>query len=229
MAERATIAVATNFKTTMDDLQAAFEATSTHNLQVVVGSTGKLYAQIHHGAPYDVFLAADKARPLKLATDGDGIAETRFTYANGRLALWGRNNEVDSKERLLSANFNRLAIANPDLAPYGLAAQQVLERLAISNNVSRKLVLGESVGQTFAFVGTGNAELGLVSLAQVRALSAARQGEFWLVPDDMHDPIAQQAILLGSGADNQAAISFLTFLRGPAAAQIIASHGYETE
>lgn len=213
----------------MDQLELAFEATSSHELSVVVGSTGKLYAQIRHGAPYDAFLAADRARPSQLLKDRIGVPGTRFTYATGRLVLWGRHEAIVSKDRLQSAAYHRLAIANPDLAPYGLAAQQVLAHLAILQQVSDKLVLGESVGQAFAFVGTGNAELGLVSLAQIRSLPPSRQGAYWLVPGDWHDPIAQDAILLERGADNQAVIEFLAFVRSPSARQIIYSHGYEAE
>lgn len=222
--DTATIAVATNFKTTLEKLETDFEARSGHTLNVVSGSTGKLYAQIVNGAPYDVFLAADQARPQRLVQDDQ--ADARFTYAIGGLALWSPGRDDISPDTLDDPGFTRMAIANPDLAPYGLAGVQLLERLDRKAAWQSKLVYGESVGQAFAFVSTGNAEIGLVSAAQVLALSDASEDSYWLIPHQLHDPIAQDAVLLGHGQDNAVATAFLTYLQTSDARDIIRRSGY---
>ena len=222
--DTATIAVATNFKTTLEKLETDFEARSGYTLNVVSGSTGKLYAQIVNRAPYDMFLAADQARPERLVQDG--LADARFTYAIGGLALWSPGRDDISPDTLDDPGFTRMAIANPDLAPYGLAGVQLLDRLDRKAAWQSKLVYGESVGQAFAFVSTGNAEIGLVSAAQVLALSDASKDSYWLIPHQLHDPIAQDAVLLGHGQDNAVAAAFLTYLRTSDARDIIRRSGY---
>ena len=222
--DTATIAVATNFKTTLEQLESDFEARSGHTLNLVSGSTGKLYAQIVNGAPYDVFLAADQTRPQRLVRNDQ--AEARFTYAIGGLALWGPGRNDISPDTLDDPGITRMAIANPDLAPYGLAGIQLLDRLDRKTAWQSKLVYGESVGQTFAFVSTGNAEIGLVSAAQVLALADATEGNYWLIPHQLHAPIAQDAVLLDHGQDNAVAAAFLTYLKTSDARDIIRSSGY---
>ena len=221
--QTATIAVAANFKTTLDELETAFEASTAYELDLVTGSTGKLYAQIIHGAPYDVFLAADQVRPEQLVTDGQAVAGSWFTYALGRLVLLGG----DSASVLSAKETVRVAIANPDLAPYGKAATQVLGHLDLEDEVAPKLVLGENVGQAFAFVTTGNAQLGFVSEAQVRTFDTGSTLSTWRPSSDLYDPIAQDAVLLQRAAENSAAMAFIDFLKSDVAHEIISRHGYD--
>lgn len=225
----ATIAVATNFKTTLEKLELDFEARSGYALDIVSGSTGKLYAQIVQGAPYDLFLAADQARPKRLVEDGRADRQSRFTYAIGGLALWSSTRGDINPDTLDDPTVARVALANPDLAPYGLAALQLLERLERSERWRPKFVFGESVGQAFAFVSTGNAEIGFVSAAQVLSLPEDSGGSYWLVPRQLHDPIAQDAVLLDHGKDNPVARAFLIYLKSPEARELIRLSGYRNK
>jgi molybdate transport system substrate-binding protein len=226
VAARATVAVAGNFVIPARALSKRFEALSGHEIRLINGSTGGLYAQIVQGAPVDVFMAADRARPRLLVERGLGLAETRFTYAVGRLVLWGRElrmRDGDGAAILRGGRFTHLAIASPKLAPYGAAAQTVLRRLGVLDALSKKLVYGQNIAQTFQFVATGNAAIGLVALSQMK------QGEtdqFWVVPAALYDPIRQDAVLLRRGRDNAAAVAFMHFLRGKAARPILESFGY---
>lgn len=190
---------------------------------MVVGSTGKLYAQIVYGAPYDIFLAADQARPERLMSEGQAVSQSQFTYALGTLVVLGANRAED----LVSAQANRIALANPDLAPYGKAAEQVLQKLEYRDQLAPRLVLGENVGQAFAFVTTGNAQIGFVSEAQLRAFSGKLDMPVWRLAADFHDPIAQDAVLLQRAAQNPAALAFMTFLQSTEAKDIILRHGYD--
>jgi molybdate transport system substrate-binding protein len=219
----ATVAVAANFKTTLDVLEADFEANTAHEIEVVVGSTGKLYAQIVYGAPFDVFLAADQARPERLEREQRAVADTRFTYALGRLAVIG----IDDPAQFGTSDVPRIAIANPDLAPYGKAAEQVIAALGLSETIDPKLVLGENVGQAFAFVQTGNAQAGFVSEAQIRTLKDLQSIRSWHPGQDLHSPIAQDAVLLDRAAASPAAIAFLEYLQSDAARDIISKQGYD--
>jgi len=221
--ETVTVAVAANFKTALDQLETDFEARSNYELEVVVGSTGKLYAQIVYGAPYDVFLAADQARPVRLIEEGEALESSRLTYALGRLVLLGQ----EDPGALESSDVMRIAIANPTLAPYGKAAEQVLARLNLTEVTEPKLVLGENVGQTFAFVSTGNAQVGFISEAQMSNLNETTSVPFWRPSSDLYDPIAQDAVLLTRAADKPAAIAFVSYLQTDAARDIIAQHGYD--
>lgn len=222
------VAVAANFAGTLDELGSAFHAVSGHTLRLSAGSTGKLYAQIRNGAPFDVLLAANAEHPRRLEQDGLAVAGSRFTYARGQLALWSRDpGRVDGAGQVLHAGaFRHLAIANPAIAPYGAAAQQALERLGLWERLAPRIVRGEDIGQTFQFVRSGNAEIGLVALAQIRQLEGGARGSWWLVPAGLYDPIEQQAVLLARGGDNPAARALLEFLRGRAARAIIQAHGY---
>ena len=225
-AEQATVAVAANFAWPMGELEALFEANGTHELTVVSGSTGQLYAQIVNGAPYDVFLSADRERPQRLAESGLGNAP--FTYALGRLALWTREPGVTNGltlNVLTGGNFRRLTIANPRLAPYGVAARQTLQTLELWESLQSKIVLGENVAQAFAMAETRNAEFGLVAL--VMAVAYPGDAAYVMVSADYHGPIRQDAILLNRGRDNPAALAFIDFLRGLDARRIIAEAGFE--
>lgn len=228
-AETAMVAVATNFAEVMQRLEADFEAASAHAVTVSTGSTGQLYAQIAHGAPYHVLLAADQQRPAALEQRGLAVSGSRFTYAIGRLVLWSPQPglvEADGAATLRAGAFRRLAIANPVLAPYGAAARQVLERLDLYAPLRERIVMGENIGQTHALVATGNAELGFVAMASLQRPDQPAHGSRWAVPQQLHDPIRQDAVLLARGADNAAARDLLAYLRSPPARALIRRFGY---
>ncbi|HEX6997953.1 MAG TPA: molybdate ABC transporter substrate-binding protein [Gammaproteobacteria bacterium] len=227
-AETATIAVATNFAEPLAELERAFEATGGHELVVVRGSTGQLYAQIANAAPFDVLLAADDETPALLVRARLGVAPSRFTYAIGRLVLWTRAEHLRdalSLDVLESGDFRWIAIASPELAPYGLAARQALDALGLSETLAPKTVQGQNIGQTFAMAATGNADLAFVALAQ--AMSYDEPAAYVEVPPQLHEPIRQDAVLLWRAADNAAALAFLEFLASDAAVAIIERYGYE--
>lgn len=222
------VAVAANFTDVTRQLVPRFEAATGHRVKASFGSTGKLYAQIENGAPFEVFLAADAARPRRLEENGLAVAGSRFTYARGRLLLWSAEPaRVDAAGRVLEdGGFQHLAIANPKTAPYGVAAQQVLEGLGLWPRLQRRLVRGDNIAQTFQFVATGNAELGFIAKSQVMALPAGERGSSWEVEERLHRPIEQQAVLLTRGKDNGAATAFLDYLRGDTAQKLIEGFGY---
>lgn len=222
------VAVASNFRFAIEELAEAFETTTGHHLVLSVGATGKHYAQIRNGAPFDVFLAADRERPGQLEAAGIAVAGSRFTYAVGRLVLWSaQGGYAGSDDQVLhDGGFRHLAIANPRLAPYGRAARETLESLGLLDDLQGRLVYGENIAQTFQFVSSGAAELGFVALSQVSRPGAAAAGSFsWVVPASLHRPIEQQAVLIVAG---EPAESLMAFLRGAAARRIIRNHGYET-
>jgi molybdate transport system substrate-binding protein len=219
------VAVVQNFARTCRELGDAFAADSGHATVLSAGSTGKLYAQIRNGAPFEVFLSADAERPTLLEKAGLAEAGTRFTYALGRLVLWSpRADLVDADGTVLAGDgFRHLALANPAIAPYGAAAREVLLRRDLWQRLQPKLVLGEDIGQTYQFIATGNAELGFVALSQVRD---AGEGSRWVVPQELHSPLEQQAVLLVPGRQDEAARAFLDFLRGAPARALIERAGY---
>ncbi|MGC8120673.1 molybdate ABC transporter substrate-binding protein [Marinobacter sp. VGCF2001] len=229
IAGQVAVAVAANFTDTTRTLADRFKAATGHQVTASFGSTGKLYAQIRHGAPFDVFMAADMRRPALLESDGTGVAGTRFTYARGKLVLWSPRPAAFTSPMtyLEEQSFARLAIANPKTAPYGLAARQVLEHLELWAALQSKLVRGDSIAQAFQFIASGNTEAGLVALAQVNAWPEA-DGTLWAIPQAYYEPINQQAILLRRGADSTAARDWLDFLRSPEALNIIQGYGYDT-
>ena len=227
-----TIAVATNFRFAMIPLVKKFEENSLHSVVVSFGSTGKHYAQIKQGAPYDIFLAADQQRPQLLENNNLIIDGQRMTYAIGKLVLWSphddliQNNTDQAIEVLNSNKINYLAIANSKLAPYGLAAEQVLSYLNLfqSNALKKKIVRGENISQTFQFVDTGNANLGFVSYSQLMSAQKLNKGSYWQVPQEFYAPIIQQAVLL---EENVASKAFFSFLQSDMARAIISQYGYE--
>jgi molybdate transport system substrate-binding protein len=228
-AEEALVAVAANFKDVIDRLEADFERRTEHVLEVTTGSTGQLYSQVVHGAPFDVLLAADQERPERLEREQHTVAGSRFTYAVGRLVLWSPDPEyigADGAATLEQGGFRRLAIANPDVAPYGAAAIEVLEALELADTLRPRIVMGEDIGQTFAMIATGNAELGFVALSYVLSPQNERRGSRWDVPADLYSPILQDAVLLDHGADNAAAAAFMEFLQGDEARAVIEEFGY---
>jgi molybdate transport system substrate-binding protein len=228
-----TVAVAANFTAPMQKIAQAFEQDTGHKAQLAFGATGKFYAQIKNSAPFAVLLAADDETPARLDKEGFAVAGTRFTYATGRLALWSKHpNLVDDKGDVLrSPNLDKLgirkiAIADPKLAPYGAAAMEVIQHLGVQANVVPKLVQGESIGQAYQFVSTENAQLGFVALSQISVDGRITQGSAWVVPQNMHTPLKQDAVLLNIGKDNAAAIALLKYLQADKTKAIMRQYGY---
>jgi len=228
-AETVQVAVAANFAAPLKALTRDFEIESGHKLLMSAGATGKLFAQIKSGAPFDVLLAADSASPARLIQEGQAVANSQATYAIGRLVLWSADAQrVDPQAAVLSnGNFKHLAIAAPNLAPYGAAAVQTLTALGLLGALTPRLVQGESIGQTYSFVATGNAELGFVALSQVVDNGKLRQGSGWIVPTPLHAPLHQDAVLLNKGKGNPAATALLAFLKTEKSKSVIRSFGYE--
>ncbi len=222
------VAVAANFTAPMQKIAAAFEKETGHKLALSFGSTGKFYAQIKNGAPFEVLFAADDETPARLEREGEGVAGTRFTYAIGKLVLWSKQpGLVDDKgEVLRTGSFERIALADPKLAPYGAAAMQTLTQLGLADTLSSKFVQGENIGQTYQFVATQNAPLGFVALSQVYAEGRVTEGSAWMVPEALYEPIRQDALILARGKDNTAAAELMRYLQGDAAKAVIRSYGY---
>lgn len=228
-ADQANIAVAANFAAPAKRIADDFAQRSGHRLVVSSGSTGKFYAQIKNGAPFDVLLAADSATPQRLEREQLAVKDSRFAYAVGKLVLWSPDTRlVDAEGDVLrKGTFRRLAMANPKLAPYGAAAQQAMEKLGVWGALQAKLVQGENIAQTFQFIASGNAALGFVALSQIHEAGKQVGGSTWIVPPGLHAPLRQEAVLLVRGGSNAAARSFLDFLRSAPAQQLIRTYGYD--
>lgn len=228
-ADEVQVAVAANFTAPIQAIAADFKKDTGHTLVAAYGATGQFYAQIKNGAPFEVFLSADDSTPQKLESEGDTVKGSRFTYAVGTLALWSaKEGYVDAKGDVLQKNqYQHLSIANPKAAPYGLAATQVLAKLGLTDQVKSKLVEGQNITQAYQFVSTGNAELGFVALSQIYKDGKVSSGSAWIVPGQMYDPIKQGAVILNKGKDNPAAKALVDYLKGPKAAAIIKSYGYQ--
>ena len=231
IADEIKIAVASNFYPTMKELVTHFESITpnsdtTNNIVLISGSSGKHYAQILNGAPFDLFFSADKLRPNMLEKEEVFNNQSRFTYALGKLALWSPFNEyVDSDGQVLyTDDFRFLAIANPKIAPYGAASKETLTSMNLWQDMEEKLVRGENIAQTFQFAKSGNAKLGFVSYSQILSLNSSSEGSYWLVPQDMYQPIEQQAILL---KDSSLGKDFLSFIKSNEALDIIKRNGYD--
>lgn len=220
------VAVASNFSSAMKALELVFEELSGHQVVLSFGSTGKHYAQIKNGAPFDVFMAADVERPRLLETQGLAQTDRRITYARGKLILWTSQPGIDDIKNalLIGQDFRHLAVANPKLSPYGLAAQQVMIKLDVWPRLQSKLVRGENIAQTFQFVHSSNAGLGFVAYSQVVNPVRSLQGSFWVPHESLYSPIDQQAVLL---TDKQAGKDLMAFLEGSLARQIIQDYGYD--
>lgn len=225
-ADEIRVAVASNFSNAITFLAKRFEKESDHKVTLIFGSSGKHYAQIKHGAPFDIYFSADTKRPKLLDDEGIIISGSRFTYARGKLVLWSPKNDfVDSKgEVLKEKNFNHLSIANPKIAPYGKAAKEVLQALKLWGSLGRKAVRGENIGQAFQFVKSENAQLGFIAYSQIKQMDQKIQGSYWDIPESLYAPINQQAVLL---KDNDIARSFLTFIKTNKSQAIIRDFGYE--
>ena len=223
------VAVAANFAGPMEKLAEQFQRDTGHKAVVASGATGKFYAQIRNGAPFEVLLSADDETPARLEAEGQVVAKSRFTYAVGRLVLWSaKANYVDAAGAVLkTGDFTHLAIANPKTAPYGAAAVAVINKLGLTARLQPRLVQGENIAQAFQFASTGNAELGFVAQAQVWRDGKFTAGSGWIVPAIMHAPIRQDAALLTRGAKNPAAQALLDYLRTDKAKALIRAYGYE--
>ncbi|QXZ09423.1 molybdate ABC transporter substrate-binding protein [Comamonas sp. Y33R10-2] len=227
-AAEVSVAVAANFTAPMKKIALEFEKDTGHKAALSFGATGKFYAQINNGAPFGVLLSADDTTPEKLAKEGKAVADSRFTYAIGALVLWSaKAGYVDDKGQVLkTGDYQHIAMANPKLAPYGAAAMEVLNKLGLTAQVQPKVVMGENIAQTYQFAATGNAQLGFVALSQVMENGKIREGSAWQVPGNMHEPIRQDAIVLNSAKDSEAAAALMKYLSSPKARDIIHSYGY---
>jgi molybdate transport system substrate-binding protein len=223
------VAVAANFTAPMQAIAAAFEKDTGHKALVAFGATGKFYAQIRNGAPFEVLLAADDTTPARLEHEGYAVAGSRFTYAIGKLVLWSAKADyVDAEGRVLTGtDFRHLSLANAKTAPYGAAAMATLARLGLADRLAGRIVQGENIAQAYQFVATGNAELGFVALSQVFRDGGIIGGSAWIVPPGLYDPIRQDAVILARGKDNPAATALVEYLKGTRAAAIIKSYGYD--
>ena len=230
-AEVVQIAVAANFTAPARALAEIFARTTGHEAKLSFGATGAFYTQIKNGAPFDILLAADDERPIRLEKEGDTVPGSRFTYAIGQLVLWSaKPGFVDDQGAVLKGgNFNKIAIANPKLAPYGAAAVETMDKLGLAAALTPKLVTGESIGQTYNFIATGNAELGFVALAQVLDGGKLKSGSMWVVPAKYHAPIIQDAVILKRAAANPAAKAWMALMRSPNTQDFIRSYGYEVK
>ncbi|NHZ90527.1 molybdate ABC transporter substrate-binding protein [Massilia sp. CCM 8733] len=227
-ADEVHVAVAANFTAPMKEIAAAFERESGHKVLTTIGATGKFYAQIKNGAPFQVLLAADDDTPARLEREGSAAPGTRFTYAIGKLVLWSpQAGLVDQHGAVLGqGTFTHLAIANPKLAPYGAAAMQTLDKLGLQQRLAPRLVQGDSIAQAHQFVVSGAAPLGFVAMSQVMDGGKLQSGSAWVVPSAMYAPIRQDALLLAAGRDKPAALAFLRHLRGEPARALIRAYGY---
>lgn len=228
-ADEALVAVAANFANAVEAISAAFTADTGHTLQITTGATGKLYAQISEGAPFQVMLSADVKTPARIEEEGLGVAGSTFTYAVGKLVLWspdaGRISD-DPKAALEAVDTLFIAIANPDVAPYGVAAREALQALGVWDAVQPKIVMGENIGQTFSMVDTGAAHVGFIAASAIHGPGIEPRGSSYDIPQEMFTPIEQGAVLLNPGKDNVAAVAFLDYLKGDTAKGIIESFGY---
>ncbi|WP_107850510.1 molybdate ABC transporter substrate-binding protein [Oceanimonas marisflavi] len=227
-ADEIRVAVAANFLDVITTLGEQFEQQTGHRVLISSGSTGKLYAQIKNGAPFDVFLSADDARPALLEQEKAIVPGSRFTYALGTLVLWSPDETLidDELTVLKNGDFRFLAIANPVTAPYGRAAREVLSGLGLWERFNRKMVRGENIGQTYQYVYSRNADLGFVAKSQVFSQGDYSAGSWWEVPADRYAPIVQQAVQLN---DIAAAKALLDYMRSPEAVKVIHAYGYGTE
>ena len=225
LAETLNVAVASNFVAAMQRIEEAFEGNSEHEVRLIRGSSGKHYAQIRNGAPFDIFLSADQLRPRRLVEEGIAKESDLTTYAQGQLALWSRQNDVQLGREYLSntSNYGVIAIANPRLAPYGQAATEVFSHLGLESQLSQRLVMGENIAQAFQFAFSGNADIGLIAYSQAISPNMRGMGSVWLVPSELHLPIKQDMVIL---SDSSAALEFAAFMKSDTVRDILLTSGY---
>lgn len=228
-AEEVHIAAASNFANTIKKISKAFENKEKINTKIAFASSGKHYAQIRHGAPFDVFLSADQSKPQALIDKGLAAPHSLFTYAIGTLVAVSRSpNSVDVEEQLRNGDFTKLALANPKLAPYGAAALEVLQYLELDKSSRGRWVMGENIAQTHQFLHSGNADIGFIALSQLQSDPALLNASHWIIPEHLYTPIKQDAVLLKSAMNNPAAVKFYQFLQSAEATAIISQDGYKT-
>ena len=219
------VTVASDFTKPMTEIAAAFEKTTGHTAKLSFGSSGKAFAQIQSGAPFEVYLSASEKYPLELEKTGFAVVDSHFVYAIGKLVLWSAApGYVDDQGKILkTGNFKHIALADPSHAPYGVVAEEVMKNLGVLDKLRPLFVQGENISQTFQFVSTGNADLGFVGLAQVIDVNSGRigSGSGWIIPNNLHGPFNQTAVLLKTGAENPAALALVDFLKSPTAMAII--------
>ncbi len=224
------VAVAADFTKPMTEIAAAFEKATGHSAKLSFGSSGKAFAQIQSGAPFEVYLSASEKYPLELEKSGHAVADSHFVYAIGKLVLWSATpGYVDDQGEILKiGHFKHIALADPSHAPYGVVAEEVMKHQGVLDKLRPLLVMGENIAQTFQFVSTGNAELGFVGLVQVINVETGKigSGSGWIIPDHMHSPFRQTAVLLTTGVENPAAIALVDFLKSKAALAIIEKYGF---
>ncbi len=225
------VAVAANFAQPMKEIAAEFEKETGHKVALSQGATGKFYAQISNGAPFEILLSADDETPGKLVREGKAVAGTQFTYAIGRLVLWSLDASlVDQGGGVLKTDkFKFLSIANARVAPYGRAAVQTMQKLGVLTALEPRVVQGESITQTHQFVSSGNAQLGFVALSQVWEGGKLKSGSAWIVPEEMHEPLRQDVVLLNPGKDSKAAAALIAYLKSDKATKIIERYGYKLQ
>jgi len=225
LADEINVAVASNFSDVVKEIAKRFKDETGHKVILALGSTGKHYAQIHNGAPFDIFLAADSERPILLEKEGIALSGSRFTYAVGKLVLWSPvAGVVDENGNVLNGEtFHHLAIANPKLAPYGKAAEQVMRGMAVWDKLQRRIVRGQNIGQAYQFIESGNAELGFIAFSQIKAPDRDIAGSFWEPSQSLYNPVEQQAVQL---RENKAAHDFLDYMKSEKAREIIREYGY---
>lgn len=223
------MAVASNFTVPMQKIAAAFERDTGHKALLAFGATGRFFAQVKNGAPFQVLVAADDETPARMEQEGLAVAGTRITYAIGRLVLWSASpGVVDAQGDILrKGGIQRIAIADPRLAPYGRAAVEAMDKLGVGAALQARMVQGENIAQAYQFVASGNAQLGFVALSQVMVAGRMAHGSAWIVPASLHAPIRQDAVLLAGGRSQPAATALLAYLRGDTARAIVRAHGYE--
>ena len=223
------VAVAANFAGPFEKIAADFAAETGHKAIASVGSTGKFYSQIKNGAPFEILLAADDETPKKLIAESDGVTGSQFTYARGKLVLWSaKPGVVDDKGAVLTkADIAHIAICDPKLAPYGLAAEEALKASKLYDTLKPKFVTAESISQAYQFTASGNAEIGFIALSQVAVPGKPQTGSYWIVPANLYSPIQQDAVLLKKGEANPAAMALLKYLKSDKARAVIKSYGYE--
>lgn len=228
-ADEVQVAVAANFTGPMQVISVLFERETGHKASLAFGATGKFYAQIANGAPFEVLLSADDETPARLVKEGNGVAGSAFTYAIGKVVLWSADPKlIDGKgEVLKKGGFKHIALANPKTAPYGAAAMQVMGKLGVTEQLKPLIVQGENISQTHQFVSTGAAELGFVAYSQVIKNGQVGSGSGWIIPSNLYDPIRQDAVILAKGKDKPAAVALLKFLKSDKAKEVIRSFGYE--
>lgn len=225
------VAVAANFAQPMKDIAAEFEKDTGHKLAITQGATGKFYAQITNGAPFEVFLSADDETPAKLVKEGKAVTGTQFTYAIGRLVLWSPDEKlVDQGGAVLKTDrFKYISIANAKVAPYGRAAVQTMQKLGVLTAIEPRVVQGESITQAHQFVTSGNAQIGFVALSQVWESGKLKSGSAWIVPEEMHDQLKQDLVLLNPGKDSKAAQALVDYMKSEKAKKVIERYGYKLQ